>query len=133
MSSKNVDSAGGVIALFLLIAIAVGAVEMNYVTRNMGGWEIFLFGVLAPVIPVLLCKILLGKKLKACTKEECGEISGLGVGLGMFASIISVVVDCFFIHSTRFVILKILISLGINLVTAIIFLIIFISMERKDS
>jgi hypothetical protein len=51
-------------------------------------------------------------------------------GFALLALIVAVIVDCFFIHSTGSVILKILISLGINVIPYFILLGIIASMDH---
>ena len=116
--------------LFFVLAIALGAVEMSYVTKNMGGWGIFFLGILTPFAVMLIPILGYRKPLTRYKREERKVITDNACGFTLFAFIVAAIVDCFFIHSTRSIILKILISIGINIIPYIIVIGIIASMDH---
>jgi hypothetical protein len=129
MKTARTKKVSWIFFIFMVVAVALGAVEMNYATQYLGGWGIFLLGVIAPLVPTVILSILYTKPLKTYEKGERNEVTTNGCLFIALAFLTSLVLDCFYIHSTSFTILKILISLGINLLSYMISLILMACMD----
>ena len=98
--------------------MALGAVEMHFVTKYVnGGLLIFLLGVIAPLLVYIPWFRICSRKIKGYNGNLRSHISGNVTLCLTFAFLAQVIIDVSFIHSTDNVLFKILISLGINLIT----------------
>jgi len=117
---------------FTVIAVALGAVEMHFVTKYVdGGLLIFLLGVIAPLLVYIPWFKICLRKMKGYNGNLRSHISGNVILCLTFAFLAQVIIDVSFIHSTDNVFFKILISLGINLITYFIALLSTPSIKSK--
>lgn len=117
------------IPLIAVMAVSLGVLEMHLVTKYVeSGFLVFLLGVIAPLLVFVPFYTVCRLKMQGYSSEVCSHIDGSCYAYTLIAFIVQVIADASYIHSTDKVFLKILISLGINIVA---YFITFITVPTK--
>lgn len=109
--------------LFAILAVVVGILEMHFVTKYIeNGFLIFLFGVLGPILVLVPFELVYSFKIQRYSKDAADHVYSNCAAFFTLAFLAQVIADPFYIHCTERVIFKILISLGINILSYFIVL-----------
>ncbi len=112
--------------LLMLSYAALGPLTVHLVTRNYPGFWLLLLYTALPLIALTVLGLIIAKSLADVSLTNDATTDMLGYGLGGVA--LALLATPFFVHTTSVVILKILISIGLNVIpTAVSFLILAIS------
>lgn len=113
---KRKLAANIIIPVCSILAVIIGILEMHFVTKYVtNGFLIFLLGVIAPLAVFLPLHTVYSLKMHKYSSDVCDKINDNCCVFEVLAFFVQVVADVFYIHSTDKVFLKILISIGINL------------------
>ena len=117
----------------VLSYLFIGPMIMNHTSAVYSGFFKFLLQNLLPLPILMLLSIAIYAVMKRRSPGLDEDNKNMILAIAMLSIFVTTVADAFFIHTTESVILKILISLGINLLVAIASLITFTRVAMREN
>lgn len=119
-------------AAVMLLYPIIGPAVMHYTTVDYVGGLLFTILNILPLTAILLLAFSLARKMSRDSASfKLDNAMPIVLFIGLCAIPVTAIIDVFFIHSVENVILKILISLGINILSAIVASIVLIIASMK--